>query len=497
MAKVKSVPSPVGGWDTESSLADMPEDRASLLDNWFPGVGRCSIRRGYSEYATGLGGDVETLAEFIGGSVRKFLGYANNKVWNITATGAASDITNGMTITMNRWQWACMDGKMALVNGTDAPLEVASDGVTVSTLTLSGGMTAANVIGINIFSNRSYFWEDDSQDFYYSAVNALGGACTVFPLSRVGQFGGKLLTMGTWTRDGGSGVNDLAAFFMTSGEVIVYNGTDPADFTLVGVFRIGAPVSIRGVIKLAGDLIVITKDGYESLESVINKTRLGNKGVLSTQINSAVTDAIKESGSNWGWEAFHYPKSSMLIFNVPVTTGATYNQHVFNTITGKPGRFKNINSRTWGLYNDSAYFGGNGVVYLFEGALTDDGSVIDADAITANNYLDSKAGQNLVTGVKPIMQSDGVIAVSIQVEPDFKTPIVEYSDATFVGGASDWDTASWDTSSWAGDALEVTDNWISSGAFGFSFQSRVRVRTYGQAVKWPSLIYMYNPAGPV
>ncbi len=495
-ARVQSYSSPVGGWDTESSLAEMPDDRASVLDNWFPGVGRCSVRRGYSEYATGLEGDVETLAEFIGGSVRKFLGFANNKIWNITTSGAASDITNGMTITMNRWQWACMDGKMGLVNGTDAPLEIAADGVTASAMTLSGGMTAANVIGINVFSNRSYFWEDDSQDFYYSEVNALGGACTVFPLSRVGQFGGKLLTMGTWTRDGGSGVNDTAAFFMTSGEVIVYNGTNPADFTLVGVFRIGGPVAIRGIVKLAGDLLVITKDGYESLEGVIGKDRIGNKGILSTQINSAVTDAIKEGGDNWGWEAFHYPKNNMLIFNVPVATNTTYNQHVFNTITGKPCRFTNLNSRTWGLYNDAAYFGGDGSVFLFEDGFDDNGSVINADAVTANNYLKT-ANQKLLTGVKPILFSDGALEVAIKTEADFKTPQVSYKAFSFEGGESDWDTAEWDTAPWAGDGTYTTSDWISDGAFGFSFQTRVRTSTKGQVVKWLSINYMFEPAGLV
>ena len=67
MAKVHTVPAPVGGWNVKDSLADMPEDQASILDNWFPLEGRVDIRPGYTSYATGLGGDVETLAEFISG----------------------------------------------------------------------------------------------------------------------------------------------------------------------------------------------------------------------------------------------------------------------------------------------------------------------------------------------------------------------------------------------------------------------------------------------
>ena len=493
-SRVKTITAPVGGWDVRSALADMPEDRASLLDNWFPGVGRVDVRNGYSSYATGLGGTVETLAEFINGPVRKFIAGANNKIWNITAAGAGSDITNGMTITNDRWQTANMDGKMGLVNGADAPLEIAADGVTVSTMTLSGGMTAANVIGINVFSGRSYFWEDNSQSFWYSAVNALGGACTEFDLSRVGQFGGKLLAMGTWTRDGGSGVNDLAAFFMTSGEVLVYNGTNPSDFTMVGVFKIGAPVSIRGVIKLAGDLIVITKDGYIPLESVIKSGRLGDTGTLSNQINPAVTDAVTQFGSNFGWECFHYPRGNMLMFNVPLSAN-TKHQHVFNTNTGAPTRFLNINASTWSLYNDKAYFGSTGgVVYLFDDGFDDNGSSIDCDAIPANTYLDSKANQKLVTAVQAVASSDGALALSLKTEPDYKTPTVGYNSIVFAGGEADWDTATWDVSPWS-SGNNITDNWVSMGAFGYSFQTRVRLRTKGQAVNWYSLNYMYEPAG--
>ena len=81
--RIKSIQAPTGGWDVKSSKADIPEENASILDNWFPGEGRVSIRPGYASYATGLGGNVETLAEFINDANRKFLGFADNKIWNI------------------------------------------------------------------------------------------------------------------------------------------------------------------------------------------------------------------------------------------------------------------------------------------------------------------------------------------------------------------------------------------------------------------------------
>ena len=496
MARVESISSPFGGWDVKSALADIPEDSASILDNWFPGEGRVSIRPGYSSYATGLGGDVETLAEFINGSVRKFLGFANNKIWNISASGAASDITNSMTITNNRWDWACMDGKMALVNGADLPLQIAADGVTASTLTISGP-TIANIIGVNIFNGRSYFWEDDTQDFWYSAVSTLGGTLTQFQLSRVGQFGGKLLCMGTWTMDGGAGLNDFAAFFMTSGETIVYSGSDPSQFSLVGVFRIGAPVSQRGIVKLAGDLVAITTDGYISLNGALRKARLGEEGVLSEQINPAATQAAIDYGANFGWQAFHYPRGNMVIFNVPVSTNATYQQHVFNSNTGKPCRFTGIDSRCWGTFNDKAYFGHDGVVYVFDNQDTSDaGTNIDADAVCGATYLKTRARQKHVQGLQVVMSSDGAIAISSGISGEFRMPSVSYETPVFVGGESDWDTATWDTASWAGDGANITDDWVTRNALGYAITTRVKVRTRGQTVKWYATNYMFDYAGP-
>ena len=496
MSRVQAITAPVGGWNTKDALADMPEDHASLLDNWFPGEGRCTVRPGYSSYATGLEGDVETLAEFINGANRKLLGFANNKIWNCSAAGAAADLTNGMTITSNRWDWACMDGKMALVNGVDAPLEIATDGTTATTLTISGtALTVADLIGVNVFSGRSYFWEDDSQDFWYSATNTLGGALTKFPLSRVGQFGGKLLAMGTWTLDAGSGVDDIAVFSMTSGETIVYSGSDPASFNLIGVFNLGAPVSQRGIIKLGGDLVLITKDGYISLSGALRQGRVSERGILSDQINPAVTTAVKSYGSFFGWQAFHYPRGNMVIFNVPITTNSTYEQHVFNTNTGAPCRFKNIPSRCWGSYNDRAYFGGSGVVYIFDDGFDDLGNNIDADSITASTYLGSKARQKHVKGLQVVTASDGVVGLSTAIAAEFKTPTVGYATPTFTGGASDWDTADWDTSSWAGDGANISKDWITRNAFGYAVNTRVRVRTQGQLVKWYAINYMFDYAG--
>jgi hypothetical protein len=494
-AKVRAVPSPTGGWNARDSLDMMKEDQAVVLDNWFPMEGRCQIRKGFSEHATTLGGDVETLAEFHDGAVRKFLAAANGNIWNITSAGAGVSLGSGYS--NNRWQTANFNGLLGLVNGEDAPLEF--DGSAISTMTISGSsLTVANLIGINVFKSRTYFWEDDSQDFWYSAVNALGGTLTKFPLSRVSQFGGKLVTMGTWTRDGGDGVDDLAVFFMSSGETVIYQGSNPgdaSDWALVGIFRIGAPLSIRGVVKFGADLIVMTKDGYVPLTSVLNVGR-GSKGAISDQINGAVSEATREFGDNYGWQAILYPRSNMLLFNVPVTTNTTYRQHVFNTLTGAPCQFKGMNARCWGLYNDRLYFGGNASVYLADEGNDDDGANIDTDALPAYNYLGSRAQLKQVTAVQNVLSTESDLPVSVSLGIDFSIPVAAYNPSTYTATGATWDVADWDVADWTGGS-KIHKPWNSIGGIGMNFSSRLKIRGKNESVNWYSTNYMYKRGGLV
>ena len=490
MADVKAIPAPVGGWNVRDALANMPEDHASILDNWFPQEGRVDSRPGYSEYATGLGGNVETLAEYISGSARKFLAAANGKIWDISSSGAGSSLATGKS--NNRWSTAQLDGTMGLVNGEDAPLTYA--GSTIGTMTVSGP-TVANLIGIHVFQGRSYFWEDSSQSFWYSAVNTLGGSLTEFPLGRVGSFGGKLLAMGTWTHDSGAGPDDYAVFFMTSGDTIVYQGTDPGSFSLVGMFRLAPLISQRGIIKAGGDLIAVTKDGYVSLKGAITQGRLTDRGLVSDQINPAVTEAAEDYGSNFGWQAFHYPAGNMLIFNIPRTTNSVYEQHVWNTNTGAPCRFRNIPSRCWGIYNDQAYFGGNGSVFLFDNTRQDNNAVIEMDALTAPTWLGNKANQKHVTAVQTVMAANTTIPLSVKVGSDFDLPNVSYDVQTFPGTGASWGDP-WG-SPWAGQGFSTYTDWLNTRSFGYNFRTRVKVRSNNQLTKWYSTNYMFEKGGVV
>lgn len=486
MARIKGVNSPTGGWNARDSLDEMPPDDAVRLDNWWPGRGKVTLRKGHESWATGLGGNVEMLAEFHSGATQAFIAGANGSIWDISTTGTATSISSGFS--SNQWQWANFNGSMGLVNGVDTPQTY--DGSSTSNMTVSGsGLTVTTLIGINVYKSRTYFWADDSQDFWYSPVNTLGGALTRFPLSRVSQFGGKLVTMATWTVDAGSGADDFAVFIMSTGDVIVYSGSDPgSDFALQGVYKAAAPLSIRSTVKYGNTLIIATEDGYVSLTDVLNgRWEQGKRG----KIDPALSTVAARYKSNYGWQGIYYPAGNMLLFNIPVATNTTYNQHVFNTLTGAPARFKGLTSMCWGVYNGDCYFGNNGVVYKFWSGNSDNGSNIAGDALTAYTKLGLR-GQKLVTGQQPILSSEGDISPAISTAIDYaeQTGITASPAAPLSGTA--WDVATWDVDAWTGGTT-IRKEWYPADGIGYVFATGFKISTQNQEVDWYSTNWLLKP----
>jgi len=322
---------------------------------------------------------------------------------------------------------------------------------------------------VNAFKNRLYFLEADSQDFWYADPAAITGTVTKFPLSRVGQFGGNLIAMGTWTHDGGDGVDDYAVFIMSSGDVVVYSGSDPSDatdFLLVGVYHIGVPLGVRGVVKVGGDLLVMTTQDYVSLSSVLSTGQLGNASKLS----GAVIDAANAGASLYGWSATIHNKGQMIVFNVPNANG-TYHQHVINTITNAPCRFTGIDARCWGVFDDELYFGStDGAVYKL-GGQTDAGNAIEADGRQAWFNLDDRSAR--ITAARPVLSTVGSLAFNFGIGQDYQDALTPPPVAVGVT-TSPWDTSAWDVTPWVAEE-QIDIGWDVAVAYGESFSPRIRI----------------------
>lgn len=493
-ARGASIPAPVKGWNARDPWDGMDEGFAVTLDNWFPQTNYVELRGGMDDHATGLGtGVVETLMSYSSGGTKKLLGCANSAIYDATSAGAVGAAL-GSGYTNNRWQWVNFYNYLVMVNGADTPLKY--DGTSISTTTFTG-LTATDLIGIHPYKNRLYLIEHNSSSAWYGDSLAIAGALTEIDLSAVTGQGGILQAIGTVTIDGGSGVDDLLCFIMDTGVVIIYQGDYPGatNWALVGIFNIGPPVGRRCLMKLGPDLIVITTDGFIPLRQFIALDRTQKNLAMSDKISGAVNKAFQAYGANYGWQALLYPKGNKAIFNVPVSVGTTYHQYVINTITGAWCRFKGWNGVSWIVHDDELYFGGtDGKVYKADTGLSDDGSNIQADGLTAYHYFGGKGVLKRFTMYRPIIGSDADLPITVGLGVDYAEDVPTFTASAIATEGAKWDVAEWDVAEWAG-VVEIKKGWQTAANVGYSAAVRVRTETKSQRVRWYSSDIVFERGG--
>lgn len=148
-AVTASMAAPIGGWNARDSLAEMNPLDAVELVNWYPTPSDLLLRKGYSRFATGITGEVDTLMNYAGETGQKLFAAANNTIYEITGgttttafTGISSDIFQHAMISTAGGQFlvACNGVDPVLVyNGTYwFKIATTSTGQTINTITRGG-----------------------------------------------------------------------------------------------------------------------------------------------------------------------------------------------------------------------------------------------------------------------------------------------------------------------------------------------------------------------
>lgn len=502
LSQSRTLPPPVGGWDTREALADMPPENAVILDNWFPGTDKNTLRRGYSSWATGMSGAVESLLSYTAlTGVGKMFAANGGNIYDVSASGAVgAAVLTGLS--NNRWQSVQIGTAggqfLFMVNGADAP-EI-FDGTSWSTSPAVTGPTAANLIWCNLHQRRMWFGEKNSLSAWYLPVNTIGGAASEFPLAGLADLGGYIMAMGTWSRDSGAGADDVAVFLTSEGQAIVYAGTDPSSvdtWSLIGVFRIGRPIGRRCMVKAGADLIMVTQDGFVLASTILVSDRAVTDAVaISAQINKAVNDAVRASGTNFGWQPLIYPKGTMLMFNIPISNTVSH-QYVFNTITKAPCRFTGANARCWGLVGDVAFFGGaDGKVYKWDDGTSDNGAAINADALQAFSNFGSPGAKKAFKLAEPIFESAGNPNVALDLDVDYQVKATTPVSAASVSSSALWGVSHWGVGTW-GSASQIYRGWRGVRGIGRTAALRIRLMTTQARPSWVATNFTFIPGGQI
>jgi len=500
-AKVASLPAPVGGWNARDSLANMDPRDAVILKNMFPAVSNVVLRGGYTNWATGLDGQVQTLMAYSGGATNKlFAVTSTGKIYNVTSSGAVgaavvTGLTNGyweytnISTTGGNYLYACNGvDKPQLYDGTNW---TAIDGVSVPAIT---GVTTTTLSNVILFKNRLWFIQKDTLTAWYLPTGAIGGVAQQTNLQSVARMGGKLVDLDAWTIDAGYGVDDNLAFMTNKGELILYSGTDPANaatWSLIGVWKLGEPVGTRCMLKWTGDLLVLTLGGLIPMASTLQSSRLDPRVALTDKIQGAITQATTNYGSSSGWQVFFNAKNNCLHINVPVSVGSQ-EQYAMNTITGGWAQFTGWPANCWENFNNEPYFGANGVVcHAWDTNYADNTSNIAGVALQAFNYFESMGVKKYFTRARPSIYSNGTPGISVGMNIDFDTSNTTAPIASSPASAGVWGTSVWDTGLW-GAGLTMTNSWLGITGIGFCGGLQLQSASQGLQIEWASTDVVYQ-----
>jgi hypothetical protein len=399
---------------------------------------------------------------------------------------------------------------------TEYPVEIlaeTSGGPTVGqdNITLfNPGYIEGDFIGVEVFKGRCYYWKDDDDAFYYTNAGSYQGTVSRFPLGAFVQRGGKLVMVTTWTqKDSGDGRDDFIVFVFSTGEVIVYQGDDPGGigfFEFVGRYFMAEPLGIRGRDKYGNDIIVMTKDGYVGLSSIIQQGRTSDVSQFSRLIQNAITTQTAIRGDLYGWDCTLFAKKGLMVFNVPLSD-TSFNQHVLNTVTQRWCRFKGFNVNCLEVHNERLFGGTHDgrVLALLEGT-SDEGKPIEFTGLYAFNYLGNPGVHKHLTAAQVLTTHSSPEFIELTGYADFDVPVVTPLTLPPASSVGSWsiDPATppqpvgsfWDDDFWGRGGTPFTyKGWQNVSAFGYSCALLVRFAKLNEGVSWRSTTLRFHSAG--
>ena len=504
-SETAAIPAPIGGWNDRDSYSEMKSTDAVILDNFFPLPSEVMLRYGSTQWTTGVSGTVETLALYDNGTVQKMFAAAGSSCFDVTNIGAVgAAVFTGKTSA--RWQQTMFSTPagqfLYLANAADDPMLY--NGTTWQAVNAASAPIAITGVTTNLlnspmpFKNRLWFIERNSLRAWYLPTSSIGGAAQSLDFSSLFSMGGSLVAMGDWTLDGGYGMDDYAVFVTSEGQVAVYRGTDPAQATtwaLVGVYSIGTPIGTRCLVKYAGDLLMITKDGIFPLSQYLMSSRVNTNIAITDKIMNTISNSTTDYANNFGWEIALYPPENMMLINIPVSSTVSY-QYVMNTISKAWCRFLGWNATTFLLFKDRLYYGTAGGVNRAWDTQADIGANIKGEALQAFSYFGDTSQLKEFVLARPVINADNQPAILININVDFDKTAPVGSLSFTPNPSAIWGTSLWGTGLWGGQ-INPYKNWQSVNGIGYAAAMHLITASNTSKFKWQATDYVFKHGGVI
>ena len=450
------ISAPVGGLNAVKSLMQMPADDALVLENFIPYPDKITTRPGATTHLTGLADPARRLWVYSSLTGADSLWVTTDAgVYNATSAGtvgtAAIALTQGKTIGLQFGTGA--NNYLLLVNGTDTLKQY--DGTTWTSVPSFGSSATSKYSYIDSYRQRIFLVVKNSLDMEYLGPNSVSGSHTSYAFGSIFKLGGYIVASHSWTIDGGQGPDDFFVIVTSKGEVAIYLGSDPATWTLKGVFFIGRPLGTMPLFKYGGDLLFNCEAGLFPLSKALATVQIDRTIGITGKIKQLFADAASANFANDGWQIVAMPDIPLLLVNIPASPNQF--QYVMHAETGSWAKFNGWNATCFARSGNNLYFAGGSKVYIV-GAASDDGANITCTALSSYSKI-GYAKKKRIVKILPYFISNGVFTYIMGIGQDFQT--FGLNTTVVPGGSSSlalWGSGVWGTAVWSSSVI-TTQNW--------------------------------------
>jgi len=361
---------------------------------------------------------------------------------------------------------------------------------------------------VTVWKSRVWLVEKDSSRAWYLGINGIYGVATSFDFGSKMRAGGPLVGLYGWSYDGGNGLDTLLTGLSSAGDVVIYQGTDPANattFSIKGTWSVGGvPAGRRIATDYGGDVLILSLVGLVKLSQLVV-----GQPVVAGDRSQFVTDKISnlfnllatQNRTLQGWGIYLHPTDNALIVTVPTAPGQPTTQLAMSFATKGWFQYRGLPILSAGVWNGQLYFGtADGRVcsnsgYLDNVLLSDPNTFSPVEFSVITSFQDGGEPRTKRVHMVRALISSATPSPLYQVTAKFDFDLSEPGPVAGSGIAQDgtWDHATWDASVWSGD---LTASTALSGACGMGRDVAIALR--GVATSRTTLIgfdVYFEPGG--
>lgn len=477
-------PAPMGGLNAISAGSAMPMSDCLRLYNLVPAEYGLRSRLGSREWVTGLTGSaddyVRTLLPFTGsaknGGNDRLFAATSSGIWDVTASTASPTLAIAFANTAGDAGYGTSTVMVTIaghyllycdeVNGYYVYTENSGSWAKVTMgvgVTQISGVNPATFVHVHVHKNRVWFTERDTGNAWYLAAGAIFGAANSLNMARQFKAGGPLVGLYGWTYDGGAGIDDSLVGISNAGDVVIWQGDDPAsasDFALKGVWQVGPPPAGRDLTaSVGGDVWILTRFGLLPISQLVVGNTYDRSRLPAAKISPLLNSAMLTKANRRGWAMRLHPEDGTLLLMVPTYDGQATDQFAFTLATPAWSQYRDLPIYSSCIFGGKFYYGTvDGKVGINDGYI-DGRTLADPNSYTAVQWALLTSFQNLgnarmkqVQMLRPTFITDGA-APSYNAQARYRYDFTELSTVTDGITAGDvWDAAEWDAAIWGGDS---------------------------------------------